>query len=72
MKEGGEIEQVARLVDSIAPLLVGHGPAVQQAVLYYLTVTWALGWQDEEVRREMIDMHYREVHKALKVRATTT
>ena len=49
-------DDVAAVVDEIKPLLAGHPPALQGAVLADLVAIWLVG-HHPEIRKIMYDMH---------------
>jgi hypothetical protein len=51
------VRTVSRLIDQIKPLLAGHDPAVQGAVLADLLAIWLSGHHPATVREHLLSMH---------------
>jgi hypothetical protein len=74
-REVTDSEEVFRIVDAIKPLLAGHSPDIQGAVVADLLAIWLAGHVDQseigcadkpetdKIRRAMLDMHVEQVWK---------
>ncbi len=64
---------VEPIVERIRPLLAGHRPEIQGAVLADLLATWLAGHMGEgadRVREELLRMHIEMVRKLIPVNET--
>jgi hypothetical protein len=71
-----QISEVAAIIDQIRPLLAGHAPEVQGAVLADLLALWLAGHHvagDEDATRkmhaELLAMHCTKVRKLTSINA---
>ena len=68
-----DVEQTLELAERIKPILAGHEPYVQSAVLAELLSVWLAGWfvadskeKTRRLRRELLDRHIKLVWKLVK------
>lgn len=60
-----KLQTVAQLEARIAPLLKGHSPDVQGAVLVVLLATWVLGHQNKEDHPALLQLHLKYVRQLI-------
>ena len=64
-----DVQTVCRLVDEVKPLLAGHSPAVQGAVLADLLAIWLgghhAGGDTADLRDRLLEMHVSKVRELI-------
>jgi len=58
------MEVIRDLIEQIRPILAGHGPGVQGAVLAYLQAIWVAG-HPPQMRERLLEFHLEAVRKLI-------